>query len=107
MIDRFGAIPKSVENLLKVVEIKNLCRVAGVEKVDAGTGGASVVLRGSRFANPLALVEYIQRHPTNVKLRSDQSLVFRSDWPMPDQRLNGVTRIARELAALATREAAE
>ena len=107
LIDRFGPIPKPVENLLKVMEIKNLCRIAGVEKVDAGTGGASVVLRESRFANPLALVGYIQRHPTNVKLRPDQSLVFRSDWPMPDQRLDGVTKIARELADLATREAAE
>ena len=106
LIDRFGSLPKSVKNLLKVMEIKNLCRIAGVEKVDAGTGGASVVLRGSRFANPLALVGYIQRHPTSVKLRPDQSLVFRAKWPMPDHRLDGVFKIAQELADLATREEA-
>ncbi|MBL24287.1 MAG: transcription-repair coupling factor [Rhodospirillaceae bacterium] len=106
LIDRFGALPKPVENLLKVMEIKNLCRIAGIEKVDAGKGGASVVLRNARFANPMALVGYIQRNPLNVKLRPDQSLVFRHDWPLPDHRLDGVTRIARDLADLATQEEA-
>jgi transcription-repair coupling factor (superfamily II helicase) len=92
-----------VENLLKVVEIKNLCRIAGVEKIDAGKGGASVVLRDKRFANPLGLVGYIQRNPLNVKIRPDQSLVFREEWPLPDHRIEGVTRIVQELAELATR----
>jgi transcription-repair coupling factor (superfamily II helicase) len=103
LIDRFGPLPKPVENLLKVVEIKNLCRIAGVEKIDAGKGGASVVLRDKRFANPLGLVGYIQRNPLNVKIRPDQSLVFREEWPLPDHRIEGVTRIVQELAELATR----
>jgi transcription-repair coupling factor (superfamily II helicase) len=106
LIDRFGILPKSVENLLKVMEIKNLCRLAGIEKVDAGQGGASVVLRESRFANPLGLVGYIQRNPLNVKLRPDQSIVFKADWPMPDHRIDGVTRLVGELAEIATQDQA-
>ena len=102
LIDRFGILPKPLENLLKVMEIKNLCRLAGIEKVDAGHGGASVVLRESRFANPLGLVGYIQRNPLNVKLRPDQSIVFKADWPMPDHRIDGVTRLVGELAEIAT-----
>jgi transcription-repair coupling factor (superfamily II helicase) len=106
LIDRFGPLPKPVENLLKVVEIKNYCRIAGIEKIDAGKGGASVVLRNNRFANPIGLVKYIQRNPLSLKLRPDQSLVFREEWPMPDHRIAGVTRIVEELAELATREEA-
>ncbi|MBE89272.1 MAG: hypothetical protein CMM76_07495 [Rhodospirillaceae bacterium] len=102
LIDRFGKLPKPVENLLKVMEIKNLCRLAGVEKVDAGQAGASIVLRESRFVNPLGLVSYIQRNPLNVKLRPDQSIVFKAEWPMPDHRINGVARIVGELAEIAT-----
>ena len=39
LIDRFGALPDDVENLLKLVEIKQLCRIAGVSRIDAGPEG--------------------------------------------------------------------
>ena len=40
MIDRFGPIPAEAENLLEVVKIKQLCRRAGISKLDAGPKGA-------------------------------------------------------------------
>ena len=40
MIDRFGPRPGSVEHLLSVMTIKQLCRAAGVAKVDAGDQGS-------------------------------------------------------------------
>ena len=36
LIDRFGPLPEEVEHLLRVVCIKQLCRDASVEQVDAG-----------------------------------------------------------------------
>ena len=39
LIDRFGSLPAEVDNLLEIIAIKNLCRQAGVEKVDAGRQG--------------------------------------------------------------------
>ncbi len=35
LIDRFGPLPEEVDNLLQIMTIKQLCRQAGVEKVDA------------------------------------------------------------------------
>src|SRR5262249_42557816 len=39
LVDRFGSLPKEVENLLGVVALKRACREAGVEKLDAGPKG--------------------------------------------------------------------
>ena len=39
LVDRFGALPTEVDNLLGVVTLKRACREAGVEKLDAGPKG--------------------------------------------------------------------
>ncbi len=59
LIDRFGPLPPEVEALLKVILIKALCRIANVEKVEAGPKGAVVSLRHNEFADPSRLVRLI------------------------------------------------
>ena len=61
LIDRFGPLPDEVENLLQVIAIKQLCRAAGVEKVDAGPKGAVVSFKDDSFSNPGGLVGFIQQ----------------------------------------------
>jgi transcription-repair coupling factor (superfamily II helicase) len=36
LIDRFGPLPREVENLLEIIAIKRACREAGIEKLEAG-----------------------------------------------------------------------
>ncbi len=101
LIDRFGPLPDDVENLLKIVEIKQLCRRAGVEKMDAGPKGAVVTFHASTKISPVKLVQYIAKQPGNVKLRpEDQKLVFLKAWEDMGQRLRGVQKILGELAML-------
>jgi transcription-repair coupling factor (superfamily II helicase) len=52
LIDRFGPLPEEVRHLLDIVEIKGLCRQAGVEQIDAGPKGAVIAFRNKTFANP-------------------------------------------------------
>lgn len=106
LIDRFGPLPDSVENLLQIVAIKQLCRLAGVEKIDAGPKGAVLAFYENRFANPEALVGFIQRRAGTVKVRPDHKLVFIRDWSSPRDRANGVQALLKELAGLATGQAA-
>jgi transcription-repair coupling factor (superfamily II helicase) len=49
LIDRFGPLPREVENLLEIIAIKHACREAGVEKLEAGPKGAVVSLRENRL----------------------------------------------------------
>lgn len=101
MIDRFGPLPQEAENLLETVAIKSLCRLANVEKVDAGPKGAVVSFRNNEFANPGALIGLIQDHRGTLKLRPDHSLVYMRSWDDPDARLNGVRALLKSFVDMA------
>ena len=100
MIDRFGALPDEVENLLRIVAIKRLCRAAGVEKIDAGPKGAIIAFHDNDFANPAGLINFIQEDIGRTKLRPDHRLVYRRDWNTQN-RLTGAQRLIAQLAEIA------
>jgi transcription-repair coupling factor (superfamily II helicase) len=101
LIDRFGALPSDVENLLSLVEIKQLCRAAGIEKVEAGPKGALLSFHPSTKIDIQKLVQYIGKQAGTVKLRpEDQKLVYIKAWEELPQRLRGVHKILKELTAL-------
>lgn len=101
MIDRFGPLPDEVEHLLKIVFIKGLCRIANVEKVDAGPKGVVLTFRNKEFPNPTALVKYIGEQGRLAKIKPDQRVVILRDWPVPLKRLKGCAVILSQLAKLA------
>ena len=101
LIDRFGPLPDEVEHLLKIVFIKGLCRIANVEKVDAGPKGLVITFRNKEFPNPTALVRYIGEQGTLAKIKPDQRIVILRDWPVPEKRLKGSGVILSQLAKLA------
>ncbi|NYZ11965.1 transcription-repair coupling factor [Azospirillum sp. RWY-5-1] len=102
LIDRFGKLPAEVENLLDVVTIKQLCRQAGIERVDAGPKGAVLTFHGNVFARPDRLVAYIAQQAGTVKLRPDHKLVYTRVWDDAPIRVAGAKRLMRDLAQMAT-----
>ncbi|WP_349958239.1 transcription-repair coupling factor [Rhizobium sp. ZPR3] len=101
MIDRFGPMPIEVQHLLKIVYIKSLCRIANVEKLDAGPKGVVVQFRNKEFPNPGNLVGYIAKQGTMAKIRPDHSVFLTRDLPTPEKRLQGAAVIMTQLAELA------
>ena len=101
LIDRFGPIPDEAENLIKTVSLKNLCKKAGVEKMDAGPKGAVVAFRNSDFANPGGLVQFLTAQKGTAKLRPDHKLVFMRRWDRPQDRFEGVRYLIGELVKIA------
>ncbi|MGB7699782.1 MAG: transcription-repair coupling factor, partial [Methylovirgula sp.] len=106
LIDRFGQLPGEVEQLLKLVAIKALCRKANVEKLEAGPKGITLSFRDNIFANPQGLVRYVTEQGPDAKVRPDQRVVFIRDFEDPAARLEGTRTILRTLAAIATKKAA-
>jgi len=102
LIDRFGALPVEVRHLFEIVAIKQLCRAASVEKVEAGPKGGTIAFRHNEFANPLALVKFITAQRGTMKVRPDQKIVVSRDWPTPEARLKGMQAVLGQLAKLAT-----
>jgi transcription-repair coupling factor (superfamily II helicase) len=103
MIDRFGPLPPELENLIKVVAIKRVCRAAGIEKIDVGPKGATIAFRNNEFANPAGLVRFITEDAGRTKLRPDHRLVCRRDWDLTQSRLAGAERLLKQLADIATK----
>nr|WP_198912345.1 transcription-repair coupling factor [Parvularcula mediterranea] len=100
LIDRFGPMPREVEHLLDIVGIKTLCRRAEVAKIDAGPKGAVITFR-DKFPNPMGLVQYLSDTPYDMKLRPDQKLVFKQNWPDEKARLKGCRRVLNVLVEIA------
>jgi transcription-repair coupling factor (superfamily II helicase) len=101
LVDRFGRLPREVEQLLQIVQIKEQCRKAGVAKIDAGPKGAVVSFRNDKFANPAGLVKFITETHFEVKLRPDQKLVFQQNWPDEKARLAGCRKFLSLLGEIA------
>ncbi len=101
MMDRFGPMPVEVQNLLKVVYIKSLCRTANVEKLDAGPKGVVMTFRDRQFPNPAGLVGYIARQGTLAKIRPDHSVFLTRDLPSPEKRLTAAAQIMKQFAEIA------
>ena len=101
LIDRFGPLPDEVENLLHVIALKQLCRAAGVEKLEAGPKGAVISFRNNSFAHPARLVDFIARQAVGIKLRPDHRLVYSRSWPDSAARVDGARKLMQDLAAIA------
>ena len=101
LIDRFGPLPDEVENLLQIVEIKQLCRRANVDRVEAGPKGAVIGFHNDSPADITKLMGWLQSKSGTIKLRPDQKLVAVREWHQAPQRVTGVRNIMRDLAGMA------
>jgi transcription-repair coupling factor (superfamily II helicase) len=101
MIDRFGAIPESTENLLTVIRIKLNARAAHIAKVDLGPKGALVSFWNDSFPNIEGLLAYVARLNGIAKLRPDMKLSVSRAWADPKARLHGALQLSKGLAKAA------
>ncbi|HEV2559358.1 MAG TPA: transcription-repair coupling factor [Microvirga sp.] len=106
LVDRFGALPTEVDQLLKIMQIKVLCRRANVEKVDGGPKGIIVAFRDNAFANPNGLISYVTEQGSFAKVRPDMRIVFIRDVEDPNDRIKATATILRNLARIAEKQAA-
>lgn len=102
MIDRFGALPDEVENLLEILTVKQLCKKAGVSNVDAGPKGAVIAFRNNMPPNVEGVMKWITTKAGTVKIRPDQKLTIIRSWQKPMQRIKGMQAILKELVALSS-----
>ncbi len=102
MVDRFGPMPPEMKHLLDTLVIKINCLTATIEKIDAGPKGVVIAFRNRVFANPEGLLAYISDQSGRVKIRPDQTLVFKMKTEDGEGRLRAAGMIAEKLAKIAT-----
>jgi transcription-repair coupling factor (superfamily II helicase) len=101
LIDRFGPLPDEAKQLLRIVGVKANCKTACIERIDIGPKGCVLTLRDNRFPNPAGLVGLIQKNHATWKIRPDQKIVVKGDWPSAEDRLKVAERITADLARVA------
>jgi transcription-repair coupling factor (superfamily II helicase) len=104
LVDRFGKLPKEVDQLLLIVGIKVLCRQANIERVEGGPKGIIVAFRDNEFANPAGLIAYVGEQGSFAKVRPDMRVVFLRDVEDVERRLGTTRRLVRDLVAVSKGE---
>ena len=90
LIDRFGAVPEEVENLLKTVEIKQLCQLANIERIDAGARGILLMFHNNTFKNVDRLMDFVTSQLGKIKIRPDQKLFIEKNLSDYQTRLETI-----------------
>ena len=89
-----------VENLLDIVKIKQLCKQAGIDRVDAGPKGAVLGFHKDVPPNVEKLMGWLTSKRGAVKLRPDQKIALVRHWETAPERVKGVQTVIKELASL-------
>jgi transcription-repair coupling factor (superfamily II helicase) len=97
LIDRFGPLPREVNTLLLIVRIKEMCKKAGISRLDGGPKGATIQFHNDKFASPQGLVEFITDQKGLAKVR-DNKIVVQRDWTQEKDKIRGAYALAKELA---------
>lgn len=100
LIDRFGQLPPEVENLLSTVEIKIMCRQAGIDRVDAGAKGVLIGFRNNVFARPDKLIDMVASSFGAIKVRPDQRLFIEKDLSSYETRIAVIKQHINKIAGL-------
>jgi len=100
LVDRFGSLPESVRNLFAFIELKQLCRLANVEKIDAGPKGISLSFHNDHFARPEQLIGWIAGQGGRVQLRPDHRLFVKMPLDDAGKQLPACRQIIQDLIAL-------
>ena len=100
LLKRFGTIPSEVFHLVKITELRILCKNLGIEKFDLGTRGLTIKFRNNKFNKTNELVDLISRKKYDLKLRSDQTLVYNFNKTGEKQRISKAFHFTKELTTL-------
>lgn len=66
IIDRFGSIPKEVENLIEVARIKNIARKVGITKISEKQDGIMFIYDSQKF-NTESISTLVEKYGSTLK----------------------------------------
>ena len=96
MIDRFGKLPKEVENLFKLIEIKILCFQQNIENIDFGTNGLLISFFQNKPNNPEKLMELnLNIKNSKIKIRPDNKVFYYFDDVIDEDKFNIIKNIVK------------
>lgn len=103
LTDRFGKLPPEVINLFDVIDLKNYCRAALIEKVEVGPKGILITFYKNQVEDQAKLFSFLQQPALNkegaIKIRPDQKIFFARDFSDPRIKRTHTLKLIQALAA--------
>lgn len=100
LIDRFGPLPDEVKNLLDIIYLKSLCRMALIHKVEVGLKGVLISFYKDSPPHPERFIQHLLEQRGTAKIRPDQKIVYTRAFASPSACLQGARQILEELVTL-------
>ncbi|MFI4983664.1 MAG: transcription-repair coupling factor [Rickettsiales bacterium] len=97
MIDRFGSLPEEAENLFTIVKLKNLAKLANIEKIDFGDKGLVITFRNNQPHNFDKVIDLVTHNPLQYKLRGEQKLLIVTEVTSEKERLRLIENVTQLL----------
>ena len=79
LIDRFGLLPDSAKNLLRIAGIKKRATRAGIEKIDAADSGGYLLFGQESRIDPVALIQLVQNDSQKYRLQGSHRLQIKDN----------------------------
>ena len=98
LIDRFGLLPDSAKNLMRIAAIKKSAATLGIEKIDAADHGGYLVFGSESHIDPVALVQLVQNNSRKYRLQGSHRLQIRDDLSDLEARFKTIENLMRDLA---------
>ncbi len=98
MIDRFGLLPESTKNLMRLTHIKLRAEALGITKLDAGEKSGRIEFEAEPNVDPMTLITLIQRQPERFRLDGASILRFTQPMEKVASRFEAVERLLTQLS---------
>ena len=97
MIDRFGLLPESTQNLFESSSLKNLSQEVGILKVNIYDDKAEITLNDSSSIDVSKIINLIQTKPQQFQLKNQKTIVIKEDMEADQLRITKITDILKSL----------
>ncbi len=97
LVDRFGKIPNPVINLLKIVEVKQLCKSLNIERIDAGDKGFLISFKNNKVNDVDKLIAVSTQSFGKIKLRPDQKVQVIEDLSDYSKRIEAIKQTLQKI----------
>jgi transcription-repair coupling factor (superfamily II helicase) len=100
MIDRFGLLPPQTKHLFQIAELRQKARAIGVSRIDFSETGGRFEFNEETSANPIALLDMIQKQPSDYQMQGPRKLRLLFDEESVEERIRLSTEILDKLTAV-------
>ena len=97
MIDRFGALPDSTNNLFESSYLKHFAQEIGALKISIYDDKAEIILNEKNIIDTLKIINLIQTKPQQFQLKNQKIFVIKENMEADQSRIKKIGTILKAL----------